>query len=345
MRYESLFVAGLGSRLPRPVPIDEHIADGLYDPEEQDETGQLAVTIAGPDDTQPDMAVRAGRLALERSTLPAESVSLLLHAVTAHNGLDGWNTAAYLHRQILAGGSGLAVEVRQLSNGAMAAIELAAAYLTAGADREAALITSADRFCAPAYDRWRTSWGLVFADGASAAVLSRTGGVARVLSCVTVSDPELEGMHRGSLPFTAAPDPAEYPLDFRARTLDFAQHMGLEETGRRMAAGLRAAVTQAIAEADIKITDADYYVVPGFGRRLLHRECLDPLGIPIDRTTFSWHAQVGHLGAADQFASLTHLSEAGLLEPGQRVLLIGIGGGFNWTCAVLNILERPPWTY
>jgi 3-oxoacyl-[acyl-carrier-protein] synthase III len=85
--------------------------------------------------------------------------------------------------------------------------------------------------------------------------------------------------------------------------------------------------------------------VPSFGRELLRQQCLDVLGIPIERSTWSWGATTGHLGAADQFASLTYLSEAGRLVPGDRALIIGIGGGFNWSCVVVDIIESPAWAY
>jgi 3-oxoacyl-[acyl-carrier-protein] synthase III len=336
VRFEELYIAGVASYLPKTVSTDDAVAKGWYDIEDAEDSGQESVTVAGPDDSQPDMAVAAGRLALERSGHRQSDVSLLLHAVTAYNGLDGWNAGCYLQQEILAG-AGLSFEIRQLSNGAVASIELAAAYLSAAPERTAALITAADQFAAPAWDRWRSGWGLVFADGASAALLSRTGGFARVLSAVTVADPELEGLHRGAMPFGPAPEATQYPIDFRARSIDYAQNRDLEEVAARMAAGLVRATSTAADEAGIRLEDADHYVVPGFGRKLLRRECLDPLGIPLTRTTWNWSVSVGHLGAADQFASLTYLYEAGRLASRQHVVIIGIGGGFNWTCVVLEV--------
>jgi 3-oxoacyl-[acyl-carrier-protein] synthase-3 len=67
------------------------------------------------------------------------------------------------------------------------------------------------------------------------------------------------------------------------------------------------------------------------------------LGIDLSRTTWNWAMQVGHLGAADQLAGLTYLSEAGRLTPGERVLMVGVGGGFNWTCVVLEVIAEPNW--
>lgn len=344
MRYESLFIAGLGSYLPKTVPVEDAIARGSYDREDQDSSGLVSITVAGPDDSQPGMAAAAGRVALERSGYRGKDVSLLLHAVTAYNGLDGWNAGCYLQQEIL-GGNGLSFEIRQLSNGAVASIELAAAYLAASPASGAAMITAADQFAEPAWDRWRTTWGLVYADGASAAVVSRSGGFARVVSAVTVCDSGLEGLHRGSLPFGPCPDASEYPIDFRARALDYGQAVDIAAATGRISAGLRAAVMTAAREAGIEADEADHYVVPSFGRELLRQQCLDVLGIGIERSTWGWGSAVGHMGAADQFASLTYLSEAGRLNPGDRALIIGIGGGFNWTCVVLDIVDHPAWAY
>jgi 3-oxoacyl-[acyl-carrier-protein] synthase III len=344
MRYESLFIAGLGSYLPKAVPVEDAIVQGRYDREDQDSSGLVSITVAGPDDSQPGMAAAAGRVALERSGYRGEDISLLLHAVTAYNGLDGWNAGCYLQQEIL-GGSGLSFEIRQLSNGAVASIELAAAYLAGRPGNGAAMITAADRFAEPAWDRWRTSWGLVYADGASAAVVSRSGGFARVLSAVTVTDPGLEGLHRGGLPFGPCPDASDYPIDFRARALDFSQAVDIAVATGRISDGLVTAVTTAASEAGIEIAEAEHYIVPSFGRELLRQQCLDVLGIGIERSTWGWGAAVGHMGAADQFASLTYLTEAGRLNPGDRALIIGIGGGFNWTCVVLDITGHPAWAY
>ncbi|MEU5796528.1 ketoacyl-ACP synthase III family protein [Streptomyces sp. NPDC047813] len=342
MRYDDLFIAGVGSFLPKTVDVDEAITAGAYDMEEQRDSGQRSVTVAGPDDSQPEMATRAAREALGRSGRAPADVALLLHAVTSHNGLDGWNAAAHLQRRVLDGG-GVSFEIRQLSNGALGSVELAAAYLAGAPGRDAAIITAADRFAEPAWDRWRSQWGLVFGDGASAVVLSRSGGFARVRSAVTVCDTELEVLHRGTLPFSAAATEDQYPIDFRARTLDSSLIMGFEEAERRITAGLRAAAERALTEAGTTAADVRHCVVPHFGRELLRKQCLEPLGIELERTTWEWGAQVGHLGAADQFAGLAYLTESGQLGPGDQLLLVSMGGGFNWTCAVADVVTDPDW--
>ena len=342
MRYNDIYLAGLGARYPKGVSANEAVADGRYDRKLHSRTRQQRVAIAEADDSAPEMAAYAGRLAVRRSGHRAEDVALLLHAVATYNGMDGWNAGSYLQNKVL-DGAGVAFELRQLSNGALAGVELAAAYLAADPDRSAAVITAADQFGAPTWNRWTASPGLVFADGASAAVLSRRGGFARILSCATTSDSSLEGMQRGNRPFRSAPDPRDAPVSLYDRTMEFTEVMELSEAGRRMAVGLRAAGTRAAEEAGLRLDEADHYVVPNFGWELLHNECLEPLGIDASRTTWAWGANIGHAGASDQFGALNHLAESGQLQPGQRVLMVSVGGGFTWTCAVVEILDQPLW--
>jgi len=230
------------------------------------------------------------------------------------------------------------VEVRQTSNGGMAALDLAAAYLTVSANRQTALLTCGDRFCPPGFDRWRSDPGTVFADGGAALVLSRHGGFARLRSLVVGGDSELEGMHRGDDPFGPAPLSLRTPIDVHHTTRAFLRSAGASYALTRMATGQAQVVKLALAEADTDLPAIDWYVLPNFGRRRMESNFFRPLGVDPDRTAWDWGRGVGHLGAGDQFAGLAHLLDSGRLRPGQRCAMIGVGGGFSWSCAVLEMV-------
>jgi 3-oxoacyl-[acyl-carrier-protein] synthase-3 len=102
MRHEDLYIAGVGSWYPKPVTADEAIETGLWDEAGRRRTGQVSATVAGDDDTQPGMAVRAGKLAVRQSGHAQSDFGVLLHAAVGFNGLDGWNIASYLQHEILA---------------------------------------------------------------------------------------------------------------------------------------------------------------------------------------------------------------------------------------------------
>ncbi|MBO0869095.1 MAG: ketoacyl-ACP synthase III family protein [Micromonosporaceae bacterium] len=339
MRFPDVYVAGVAASYPKAVQVDEAVADGRYHAALHRRTRQQRVAILADGESAPELAVAAGRCALRRSGHHADECSLLLHAVATNNGLEGWNAASYLQHEVLTG-AGVAFEVRQLSNGAVACIELAVTHLQATGG-VAALITAADQFDLPTWNRWTANPGLVFGDGASAIVLSLRSGFARLLSCATVCDAALEGVQRGNRPLRWEPE--KTPVSLFDRTLEFSDQIPLGEVTERMAAGLRAAGDRVAAEAGVPLADFDHYVTPNFGWDLLHQQCLGPLGLDATRTTWAWGSEIGHAGTTDQFGGLHHLAQSGRLEPGQRVLLISIGGGFNWTCVALEVVAQPAW--
>lgn len=329
-----LYLDAVGTYLPPAVSAADAVAQGRYDPADHADDGYDHVLVE--DSRSPaEMAVLAGRAALAtaRHTGP---VDLVLHGSSYYQGQDFWTPATYVRRELV-GGTGPAFEVRSASNSGMAALDLAAAYLTAGPGRAAALITVADRFALPGFDRWASDGGVVYADGAAAVLLSRTGGVARVLAVTSSSDPELESLGRDVDRFLPAPDPAAGPLDLRGFKARYLRRAGFDELRARLWAGLRTNVAATARAARVDLAAVDRYLVPNVGRDLLEWEFLEPLGIGVDRTAWDNARRIGHLGAADQFANLADMIERGVLTAGQHVLLIGVGLGFSWTSALLRV--------
>ncbi|MGH3415988.1 MAG: ketoacyl-ACP synthase III family protein, partial [Actinocrinis sp.] len=253
-----------------------------------------------------------------------------------------WPVASYIQRETVRNQC-LAVEIRQMSNGGLAALDLACAYLGRTGHRADALLTAADRFCPPGIDRWRTDPGTPYADGAAAVVLSRRGGFARLLSVAVNADSELEEMHRGDEPFGPAPLSTRVPVDFAEAKQVLTSRYGLSFAISRTAAGQRAAVKQALADAQLELDEAEWVLLPHFGRRRLDSIYLQQFGIEVERTTWEWSRTVGHLGAADQFASLDHLVASGRARPGDRCVMVSVGAGYSWGAAVVQFDGLPTW--
>jgi 3-oxoacyl-[acyl-carrier-protein] synthase III len=345
MRVDGLFVAGIGTWLPPAVGVQEALADERYDPADQAKNDYVSITVAGDDDAPPEMAVRAAREALARSGIHAADIALLLHGSLWYQGADFWPAASYIHGAVLGdeGRHAPAMDVQQMSNGSLAAVELAACYLAAGSHRRAALVTTADRLAPPGFDRWRSDLpGIVYGDGAAAVVLARDDGFARLLSVCTVTDSALEGMYRGDRPFGTVAGHAGYPVDNRTRRAEFAAASDVAELGRRIRSGLTDAVGQALAEAEVKAADLRWTVFPNLGVSTLRQAYLGPLGLNLASTTWEWGRRTGHVGAADQLIGLRHIADSAQAAPGDRVLLVGIGAGFSWTGAVVEFVGQEP---
>ncbi|MEU8303388.1 ketoacyl-ACP synthase III family protein [Actinomadura sp. NPDC048955] len=343
MRCDGLFLAGLAQRIPAAVDVDGAVDDGRYDPADRKADAYASVAVAAAE-APPEMAAAAARLALRRAEIPPSDVALLLHASAWFQGVDYWPAASYVHREVLGedGRRAPALDVQQMCAGALGALELAASYLAADASRASALVTTADRFTDPGFDRWRGDVrGIVYGDGAAAAVLARDG-FARLLAVSTVVDTALEGMYRGDEPFAAGPG---RPVDVRARRAAFAAHARrlAGSLAERTTSGLSEAVGRTLDEAGLGLADVSRFAFPNVGLHVLRTRYAEPLGLDVERTTWEWGRRTGHVGAADQLTGLTHLVETGQAGPGDRVLLVGIGAGFAWTCAAVEIIERPGW--
>ncbi len=337
MRCHGLYLAGIGYRLPSVLDVAQAVDEGRYDASEQEVNDYESVTTSDGE-APPEMAAKAARVALERSGIPTADVSVLLHASAWFQGVDYWPSASYVHREVLDGNRRApALDLQQMCNGALGAVELAASYLTADGSRRAALVTSADRFADPGFDRWRGDVsGIVYGDGGAAAVLARDG-FARLLSVATVVDTGLEGMYRGGVPFEVRPGRT---VDVRTRRQAFSGPGGIAD---RTTSGLTEAVGLALDEADCKLGEISRLIFPNVGRKTLVTRYLAPLGLELPVSTWEWGRTTGHVGACDQLTGLTHLVESGQAGPGDRVMLVGIGAGFSWTCAVVELTTRPPW--
>ncbi|MFE0171813.1 ketoacyl-ACP synthase III family protein [Streptomyces sp. NPDC059002] len=342
MRFDDLYITGVGVHIPGRVAVSDAVVRGDFDEKLARRTDMESIAVSDGE-SGPEMAAKAARTALRRSGTVPLDIDLILHADVYYQGHDLWAPVSYIQREAV-GNRCPAIEVRQLSNGGMAAMELAAGMLTGGMRTSSALLTTGDRFCPPGFDRWQSDPGTVYGDVGTALVLSRHPGFARLRSLCTVSGPELEQMHRGDDPFGAEPFEVRRPVDLDVIKQAFIDKVDVSYIVAQSTAGLSEVLKRALNEAGCELSDIDWFVLPHFGRRRLTQTFLRPWHLDRDATTWSWGRTVGHLGAGDQFASLTHLAESGKAEPGQRCLLAGVGAGFTWSCAVVEILQAPSWT-
>ncbi|MYS24418.1 3-oxoacyl-[acyl-carrier-protein] synthase-3 [Streptomyces sp. DvalAA-14] len=343
MQWNDIYVGGVAAWLGHKEDVQEALADGRYDAEEHEENDYLFVRVE--DDLTPaDMAVEAARAALERAGTPAGGVGIYLHAASTFQGLDHWTPGSYI-QQHTAGGTAPSLEIRQACNGAIMALELAAAYLTAKPEPSTALVTTGDRYDAPAYDRYRTDKNILLADGATALALTRGHGVARLLSTATVGDTSHEALGRGTSGWQQASGDAGWPISLRERKKEYLIGGGdIKDIIRTMTLRQQQAMDTALGDAGVEAGDIARYVYPNIGRIAQDWEVRKAAGITEEQTTWAWGREVGHIAAGDQFAGLAHLLESGAVRAGDRVALAGVGSGYNFGWAVLEILQEPQWS-
>lgn len=337
MKYDKdIRIAGTGVWLPPLTPLRQAVEAGLVG-EHHQALGYESIAVAD-DEAGADMAVRAARTAVRRAGLDPAAYDLVLHASSWFQGLDWWPAAAYVagrsvsHRAV-------AFDVQQRSNGGLGALHLAAGQLQSGAVATA-LLTTGDHFAPPMVDRWATQFYTIYGDAGTALVLSTAGGFARLLSSAVHADTSLEPWSRADSPLTLAPG-QQTPVPALQRFIAHSRTPGSKGSWERLAAAMLRARDEALADAGLELGDIDRVVVPHVHRGDGRSENYDALGFTERQSVWEFGRRVGHLGAGDQFAALNHLVEEKRLDPGDRVLVTGVGVGYSVAAAVVEILETP----
>lgn len=328
MRWDDVYLSASAMALGAREDTATAVADGRYDHDLNLAHGYQSVCVAA-DGPAMNLAVLAGREALARSGVQPDDVRLVIHASCNKQGPDGVVPASYIQGKTVTS-LACAIEVNQTSNGGIAAVELASAYLAAAPAGSCALVTTSDKW----HDRYRTNAGYLVGDGGTGLVLSRGGGVARVLATVVIGDgrfSDIRGVDERDYP-----DRRSYLAEQRRRMLPMLLAMADLQ---------KKSIELALAEAGLHSADIGTWVFANIGHfGIVDKEFRKTFGIQDSMTTWDWGRTVGHLGAGDQIAGLTHLLETGAVRTGERIALCGSGAGFSYGCAVLQVTSEPRWS-
>jgi 3-oxoacyl-[acyl-carrier-protein] synthase-3 len=343
VKTPGVYIDGLGSHLPESMDAREAVAAGLYDPEDHEWYGWTGAAVAG-DMPAPDMAVRAARQAVERSRHTPSDLAVHFHTSFFDQGPEGWSAQHYVLRHVTDRDIP-SFYVWQACNGLVGSLELAASLLLAAPGRDAALLTGADNVGTPGYNRW--NFGIqngVLGDAASALVLSRRGGFARLLAVTSASTAEVEEQYRGAEPLFPPSLTVGRRMDMKQR---FSAFRGMEETVAQVVqrqGELRTHLAlKAVAEADLDIGDITRVTHVFTGQESYLKVILDPLGLGPEHGLLRFGRNLGHCTVNDQVIGLEHLVASREITPGDHVLMIAHGGGVSLSCAVLRYEEVPFW--
>ncbi|MEV7066386.1 3-oxoacyl-[acyl-carrier-protein] synthase III C-terminal domain-containing protein [Streptomyces collinus] len=317
------------------------VAAGRITADESRDLGLTAVPVSGR--SAPDMAVLAAERALGASTCAPEDIGMVVHGWLYHQGHDFWSPAHYIAAQIGAR-TALPLGVQQMSNAGAAALGVAVDKLIADARLQVALVTTADRFCPPGFDRWASDYGVVYGDAGTAALLRRqepghTRSGLALKSLAFVTDARYESMYRGRDEFSPIPLWRGSRIDVRRpKKAYLEEHGGIAGFTASARASVRTVLQKALGEAGIDPSDARirYVALPRLSDSVLDMMYLPVLEGLLAGKILRDREDSGHLGAGDIFANMARISSSPDLESGELAVLIGGGGGFTWSCAVVQ---------
>ncbi|MFJ5293107.1 ketoacyl-ACP synthase III family protein [Streptomyces sp. NPDC088348] len=304
-----------------------------------DDLGHATLPVA-EDVSAPDMAVRAGESALGRGGVRAEDVTSLYHAYMHYQGHDLWPVAHYIAHG-LGASDAVPVGIQQICNGGTTAVELAFSRLAQDEDPGFAVVTTADRFVPPAFDRWTSDYGVAYGDVGTSAVLTTDPAHPCPLllrSVCTTAAPHLEGMHRGVAPFSPAPVHHSTPVDMRRTKRVYLRANGVKAFDDANTAAIERVVTEALKDTGLTPDDSRLraVVLPRFGARLLRESWAPVLSGATSAPLCDWGRETGHVGAGDAIAGLAELLDRRLLSAGDFAFILSAGAGFTWSCLAVE---------
>lgn len=337
-----LSLCGTTTWLPSGVESTaDAVRDGRLRPDKAEELGVVSVPAAPPSLSPPDMAVRAARRALDLAGHDPESVGLLLHCCIWHQGHDMWSAPHYIARE-LGAANALPVTLTQGCNAMMPALELAAARLIAAPDVECALLTAADRFIKPGFDRWTGSYACAHGDGATATVLRRghepgRGLALRALNSLAVA--ELEEMNRAGLDLTPAPRWRSEDLDLRGTKKAYLDKYGFDTFEKLARNAIQDVIRQSLADADLAPDDPRIrcVTVPRMSTKLIETTYVPIVAEATAAPVLPLNTHTGHLSCGDVLANVADMSASHLRNPGDVGIVLNAGGGYTWSALVVEV--------
>jgi 3-oxoacyl-[acyl-carrier-protein] synthase-3 len=313
-------IAGTGRYLPANVVTNAALAARVDTSDEwiRSRTGIHQRHIAADGETTSDLALAASREALAAAGLAAADLDLIVVATTTPDAIFP-STACALQAKLGAHG-GPAFDVQAVCSGFVYALAIADRMIASGMARNA-LVVGAEIY-SRILDWTDRGTCVLFGDGAGAVVLvpSDTPGILsshlhadgrhRDILCVPGQ------VHNGQVtgtPFLQMDGPGVFK--FAVRVLAEVAHEALD-ANRLTAADVDWLVPH---QANVRIMDAT----------------AKKLGVPLARTivTLDRHANTS---AASIPLALDVAARDGRLQPGQLVLLLGVGGGFTWGAVLLR---------
>ena len=319
-------ITGTGSHLPaRRVTNADLVADlaarGVESSDEWivERTGIAARHFAADDVACSDMALDAARKALQAAGRVPQDIDLIIVATSTPDMVFP-STAAILQNKLGANGCA-AFDVQAVCSGFIYALTVADAMIRAGAATRALVVGS--EIFSRLLDFTDRGTCVLFGDGAGAVVLEASEAPG-----ILASDLHADGSHVGILcvpgnvyggqilgdPLLKMDGQAVFKL--AVGVLEKAARATLDKAG---------------------MTDADIdWLIPHQANIRIMQSTARKLKLSMDKVVVTVD-QHGNTSAASIPLALDHGVRNGQVQPGQTVLLEGVGGGFTWGAVLLKM--------
>lgn len=313
---------GCGSYLPARVVTNAELSERVDTSDEwiRERTGITQRHIAAEGELTSDLAVEAGRRALESAGITANDLDLIVLATATPD--ETFPATATTVQARLGMTRGFAFDVQAVCSGFVYALTVADNFIKAGQVKRA-LVIGAETFSRILDWTDRTTC-VLFGDGAGAVVLeAQPGDGGKTDRGILTTHLHSDGNHHDLLYVDGGPS--------STRTTGYLRMEG-NKVFRHAVTNLAAVVDEALDATGLTSADIDWIVPHQANKRILDGTARK-LGIDESRVvvTVDRHANTS---AASVPLALDVAVRDGRIKQGDLVLMEAMGGGFTWGAAL-----------
>lgn len=316
-------IAGTGSFLPGdPVTNDDLVARGI-DTSDQwivERTGIRSRHLAPPELVTSDLAKIASERALEAAGIGANDIDLIIVATSTPDCIFP-STAALLQSKLGISNGSAAFDVQAVCSGFVYGLSVAEKFIRSGSHRRA-LVVGAEVF-SRILDWSDRGTCVLFGDGAGAVILEASETPGMLASAL-----HADGSHHPILCVPGSVASGQIIGDPFLR-------MDGQAVFKFAVRVLGDVALEVLEQGGVEVGAVDWMIPHQANVRIIQATA-KRLGVSMDKviTTVDRH---GNTSAASIPLALDVAIRDGRIRPGHRFLVEGVGGGFTWGAALLQL--------
>jgi 3-oxoacyl-[acyl-carrier-protein] synthase-3 len=318
-------ITGVGHYLPSRVLTNFDLERMVETSDEwiMERSGIRERRIVAPDESSSTMGAAAARAALASAELTPADIDLIIVGTSTPDGMFP-ATASRIQDALGASRAG-AFDVNAACAGFLAALSTGMQFV-AGGGANRVLVVGAETM-SRIVDWTDRNTCVLFGDGAGALVLERgvIGEPGRLEASVLRSDGSLASLLYCGGP--AAPALAGPPSG---------PHIVMDGRNvfRQAVTAMSQAANEALAQAGLSVADIALCVPHQANVRIIDAVARN-LGLPAERV-FTNLERYGNTSSASVPIALSEANAAGLLKPGDHLLMLAFGGGLSWGAMIVE---------
>jgi 3-oxoacyl-[acyl-carrier-protein] synthase-3 len=321
-------IIGTGSYLPSKRVTNDELANQLAIKgiETSDEwivsrSGISARHFAAADECASDLAVIAAERAIEKAGLDKNQIDLIILATSTPDHLGGFPSTACIVQKKLGMANCAAFDVQAVCSGFIYAVSIADAMIKAG-NHKNVLVIGAEVF-SRILDFNDRGTCVLFGDGAGAVVMSASNEPG-VIATKLQADGNFS--HILCIPGKATGGVIEGSAFV---------HMDGPAVFKHAVSVLEKVAREVMEMANMTSADLDW-LIPHQANIRIMQSTAKKLNLPPEKVVVTVD-QHGNTSAASIPLALDSAVRDGRIQPGQTVLIEGVGGGFTWGAAIVNM--------